>query len=45
VKDRLAGFGEHYQRVAEPFRWKFTRDDLRRLLSKLREDERLQKAA
>ncbi len=45
VKDRLVRFGEHYERVAEPFRWKFTRDDLRRLLSKLREDQRLQKAA
>jgi len=45
VKDRLARFGEHYECLAEPFQWKFTRDDLRRLLYRLREDQRLHKAA
>ncbi len=29
------GFQEHYEQVAKPFEWKFTRRDLRRLLSKL----------
>ena len=30
---------KHYQRVATPFQWKFTRSDLRRLLSKLQTHE------
>jgi hypothetical protein len=35
LDDRLLGFQEHYEQVAKPFEWKFTRRDLRRLLSKL----------
>ncbi len=35
LEDRLLGFQDHYERVAKPFEWKFTRRDLRRLLSKL----------
>ena len=35
LEDRLLGFQEHYEQVAKPFEWKFTRRDLRRLLSKL----------
>ena len=34
VAARILGFQEHYQRIAQPFRWKFTRRDLRRLLAK-----------
>ena len=39
LEDRLLGFQEHYERVAKPFEWKFTRHDLRRLLAKLESDE------
>ena len=39
VKDRLLGFQEHYERVARPFDWKFTRADLAKLLSKLKQIE------
>ncbi len=39
LQDRLLGFQEYYQQVAKPFKWKFTRRDLRRLLSKLESDE------
>ena len=39
LEDRLLGFQEHYQEVAKPFEWKFTRRDLRRLLSRLDSDE------
>ena len=39
LEDRLLGFQEHYQQIAKPFEWKFTRRDLRRLLSKLESDE------
>ena len=35
LEDRLLRFQEHYEQVAQPFEWKFTRDDLNQLLSKL----------
>ena len=35
VEERLLGFGRHYEQVAQPFEWKFTRDDLDRLLEQL----------
>ena len=40
LEDRLLGFQRHYERIAKPFEWKFTRRDLRRLLFKLDEDGR-----
>jgi hypothetical protein len=36
LQDRLLAFQEHYQTVARPFQWRFTRRDLRRLTAKLR---------
>jgi transposase len=44
LEERLLRFGERYQISARPIRWKFTRNDLRRLLSKIGRD-RLQNAA
>ena len=35
VEQRLLAFEKHYEKAAKPFDWKFTRDDLARLLSKL----------
>jgi hypothetical protein len=35
VEDRLLRFQEHYEQVAKPFEWTFTRRDLTKLLSKL----------
>ncbi len=35
VEERLLGFGRHYEQVAQPFQWKFSRDDLDRLLERL----------
>ena len=35
VQDRLLGFQKHYQKIARPFQWKFTRCDLLKLLTKL----------
>ena len=32
---RLRQFERHYQRLARPFQWKFTRDHLRDLLARL----------
>jgi hypothetical protein len=35
LEERILRFQEHYQRVARPFEWRFTRRDLARLLQKL----------
>jgi hypothetical protein len=35
VEQQLLAFGRHYEQVAHPFEWKFTRDDLDRLLQRL----------
>jgi len=46
LKDRLLRFQEHYERVARPFQWKFTRRDLAQLMAKLKEPQgQLAKAA
>ncbi len=34
VAERILGFQEHYQQIASPFQWKFTRSDLSRLLAR-----------
>jgi hypothetical protein len=34
-ESRLLGFGRRYERAAEPFEWRFTRDDLADLMKKL----------
>jgi hypothetical protein len=35
VEAQLLDFGRHYEQVAQPFEWKFTRDDLDSLLERL----------
>jgi transposase len=35
LEDRLLRFQDHYQQVAKPFEWRFTRRDLAKLLRKL----------
>lgn len=35
LEERLLSFGRRYEQVAQPFQWKFTRDDLDRLLERL----------
>lgn len=35
VADRLLAFQERYERIAEPFEWKFTREDLSEIMRKL----------
>ena len=39
VEERLLAFQHHYQQIARPFEWTFTRADLDRLLKRLREHE------
>jgi transposase len=41
LEDRILAFQDRYQEYAKPFKWKFTREDLSELLTKLA----LQKAA
>jgi DDE superfamily endonuclease len=36
VKQRLLAFQTHYEAMAQPFQWKFTRHDLAKLLNKFR---------
>jgi hypothetical protein len=38
LETRIYGFQEHYEQIAEPFNWCFTRDDLRGLLARWTED-------
>jgi hypothetical protein len=39
LKERILGFQRHYQKVAAPFEWKFTRQDLDRLLARCSGDQ------
>ena len=45
LEDRLLRFQEHYEQIAHPFEWKFTRDDLNALLSRAHEIDPERKAA
>jgi len=35
LQERILGFQRHYESIAQPFQWKFTRQDLNALLNKL----------
>ena len=39
VEDRLLRFQEHYEAMATPFQWRFTRSDLLALLARLNEQQ------
>ena len=45
VVDRILGFQDHYQTVARPFEWRFTRRDLARLLTRCALSTHLDKIA
>ena len=45
VEDRLLRFQAHYEQTAKPFHWKFTRENLRQLLSHLATAQALKVAA
>lgn len=45
LEDRRLAFQEHYQAVAQPFEWKFTRRDLLRLLTRLDAEQKRSKSA
>lgn len=35
LKQRLSSFQSHYESIAQPFKWQFTRDDLKHVLTQL----------
>jgi hypothetical protein len=45
VGERLLAFQARYEQVAKPFEWKFTGQDLRRLMDRIAEREALPLAA
>ena len=38
LENRLLEFQSHYEKIAKPFEWKFTKEDLKRLLSNLSDE-------
>ena len=42
VQQRLLDFQSRYEQIAKPFKWKFTKDDLNRILSKLSDYDNLE---
>ena len=36
LAERLRAFERHYEAIAKPFEWKFTRDDLQHLLKRMK---------
>ena len=45
LEDHLLRFQAYYESIAEPFEWKFTRDDLKRVLEKISHHEQHRLAA
>ncbi len=45
VEQRLLAFARHYEQIATPFKWKFTRQDLHTLLSRIDQRQSGQRAA
>jgi len=43
LENRILGFQEEYEKIAKPFKWKFTREDLKKILAKF--DDSLKMAA
>jgi len=41
LENRILSFQAEYERVSRPFEWKFTRDDLKKLLSRFHEEQML----
>jgi len=35
LEQKLLGFQSRYEEIAKPFKWKFTKEDLKRILSTL----------
>jgi hypothetical protein len=42
LEQRLLDFQSRYEEIAKPFKWKFTKEDLNRILSELSDYDNLQ---
>ncbi len=45
LESKILGFEKYYEAAAKPFRWKFTRSDLNRLLARIDVGDQLKRAA
>jgi hypothetical protein len=45
LEDRILRFQDHYEQIARPFKWKFTRDDLQRLMERLEQHPAINRLA
>jgi hypothetical protein len=45
LESKILGFEKYYEAAAKPFRWKFTRNDLNRLLARIDAYDQLKRAA
>jgi hypothetical protein len=45
LEDRILHFQDHYEHIARPFKWKFTRDDLQRLMERLEQHPAINRLA
>lgn len=45
LEDRILGFQDHYEQIARPFKWKFTRNDLQRLMKRIEDHPPVQRLA
>lgn len=45
LEDRILHFQDHYEQIARPFKWKFTRDDLQRLMERLEQHPAITRVA
>lgn len=45
VQQRLHAFARHYEQIAQPFKWKFTREDLHKLLTRVDDHQQIRLAA
>jgi len=41
LETTILSFQREYEKVSRPFEWKFTRDDLKELLSRFEEEQKL----
>ncbi len=39
LKERILSFQKYYEEIAKPFKWKFTRNDLNRLMCKVNDKQ------
>ncbi|MCJ7607736.1 MAG: IS630 family transposase [Thermoplasmata archaeon] len=45
LRDRILRFQDHYEQIARPFQWKFTRNDLQRLMKRLEQHPSINRLA